>query len=136
VQKYRFITGTNLFSWHPLSGTVTRTICSTRAGVGCGRGGESELFRQDVLSIMTTSIWITGLIGLLLLFLGVLLGTTWTSQAVNRQFRRLAAERRALNAWRLELQQTSVRCVQCGYLIVSFVGDSPEDEENQYGDQW
>jgi hypothetical protein len=85
---------------------------------------------------MITSIWGIGLIGLLLLFLGILLGSTWTVQAVGQQHRRLAIQRRELNQWRLALQQTSVRCAQCGKLIVSSVGDYQDEEEDQQNDIW
>jgi hypothetical protein len=85
---------------------------------------------------MMTVIWIVSLVGLLSLCLGVLLGSTWTLQAVGQQQRRLAVEQRELNQQRLALQQASVRCIQCGNLIVSFVGDVPEGDENQYDDIW
>lgn len=101
-----------------------------------GRYSESERPRFNVYSIMMTSIWGTGLVGLLSLFLGILLGSTWTIQAVHQQHRRLAIQRRELNEWRLALQQTSVRCVQCGKLIVSSVGDYPDDGEDQHDDIW
>ena len=66
-----------------------------------------------------TAVGITVLVGLLTLCLGVALGATWTVQALDRQFRRLAIERQELNALRLALKQRSLRCPWCGYVIGS-----------------
>jgi hypothetical protein len=122
-------------------GGYERVECSRRRGTDSAvankvqrKGNESS--KQDASSIMMTSIWGVGLIGLLLLFFGVLVGSTWTIQAVNRQYRRLAIERRELNEWRLELQQTNVRCARCGHLIVSCVADNTEDEQDQRDNMW
>ncbi|WP_028922405.1 hypothetical protein [Pseudonocardia acaciae] len=40
---------------------------------------------------------------------GLLVGTSWTVHVVERQYRRLAAERRALHEWRRTLQETAWR---------------------------
>jgi cell division protein FtsL len=60
------------------------------------------------------------LAGMLLVCLGVLLGATWTTQALQPKLRQQAEERRKLNnqwavlrAARKELS----RCPRCGYLI-------------------
>lgn len=70
-----------------------------------------------------STVWIVGLGGLLMLCLGVLLGSAWTVQAMNRQSRRIATEWRELNATRLAMQeQTRLRCSWCGSLLVSTGG--------------
>lgn len=104
-------------------GSYGRVEYDRRSGTGSavvdkGQREESESSKQGVSSLMMTSIWEYGLVGLLLFFFGVLLGTTWTIQAVNQQYRRLAIERRELNERNLKLQQTNVRCARCGRLIV------------------
>ncbi|MGH3854064.1 MAG: hypothetical protein ACRDR6_11315 [Pseudonocardiaceae bacterium] len=56
-------------------------------------------------------------VGVLLVCLGLLLGSTWTIQALQARFRRLAMERRRLNeewlALRAALQRRG-RCRRCG----------------------
>lgn len=45
------------------------------------------------------------LVGLLMLCVGVLLGATWTVQALDRRSRHLAIERQKLNELRLALKE-------------------------------
>jgi hypothetical protein len=52
-----------------------------------------------------TIVWVAVFIGLPLLCLGALVGTSWTDQALCARYNRLAAERRELNEWRLALQE-------------------------------
>jgi hypothetical protein len=75
---------------------------------------ETEQPWRDVPSITMTTIWIVGLGGLLVLCFGLLLGSTWTIQALDRQYRRLAIEWRELNAARVSIQEDSMRCPWCG----------------------
>lgn len=77
-----------------------------------------------------TATGITVLVGLLTLCLGMLLGATFTVQALDRQFRRLAIKRRELNALRLTLQESSARCSRCGNLILSAGKKPPSDWSN------
>lgn len=62
------------------------------------------------------TVWIAGLFGLLMLCLGLLLGSSWTVQALDRQ---LASQRRKLNARHLEMQETGLCCSWGGNLTVS-----------------
>jgi hypothetical protein len=50
-----------------------------------------------------TNVGITVFVGLPMLCFGMLLGATWTVQALNWKFRRLAAQRRELNKLHLTL---------------------------------
>jgi hypothetical protein len=70
-----------------------------------------------------TAVWVAGLSGVLLLCLGVLMGTSWTDQALSQRYRRLAIERRELNEWHRTLQETSQRCVRCGNPVALPAGD-------------
>ena len=57
---------------------------------------------------------------LLLVFLGVLLGTAWTTQAVQAQLNHQAEERRRLNEEWVAVRAArtqSVRCPRCGILL-------------------
>lgn len=56
-----------------------------------------------------SAVGITVLAGLLTLCLGMALGATWTVQALDCRFRRLAIERRELNAARLALEAETSR---------------------------
>lgn len=56
-----------------------------------------------------TAVSITAILMLLSFGAGLLVGTSWTVHVVDRQYRRLAAERRALNEWRRTLQETAWR---------------------------
>jgi hypothetical protein len=88
------------------------------AAEGLCRG--AELPQRDVPPIKMTTIWIAGIVGLLLLCFGALLGSSWTVQSLDQQYRRLAIERRELNEWRHELQETNLSlagCVWCANLI-------------------
>lgn len=62
------------------------------------------------------TVWIAGLFGLLMLCLGLLFGSSWTVQALDR---RLASQRRKLNARHLEMQETGLCCFWGGNLTVS-----------------
>lgn len=107
-------------------------ICSTgrasREHVECDEEREAtEQPRRDVPAITMSTVWIAGLVGLLMLCLGLLLGSSWTVQALDRRCRQLASERRELNATRLAMQEeTRLRCSWCGNLIVS-AGRSSSD---------
>jgi hypothetical protein len=57
-----------------------------------------------------TTIGAVALVALLILCFGVVLGATWTVQAVNRRFRQLAIERRELNERRRALEENSLYC--------------------------
>jgi hypothetical protein len=116
------------------SGTMTESI-SSAGKVSCGhiqygkeRGTgcvvyrlcpETSQPRWNLPPITMSTVWIVGLGGLLMLCFGMLIGSTWTVQILNRQFRRLAIERRELNATRLALQDTTLRCRRCGNLIAN-----------------
>jgi hypothetical protein len=71
----------------------------------------------DLPPITMSTVWTVGLGGLLMLCFGILVGSTWTVQILNRQHRRLAIERRELKATRLAMQDTILRCFRCGNLI-------------------
>ena len=108
------------------------------AGAAATANGQcrgTELPRRDIPPITMTAIWVTCIVGLLLLCLGALVGSAWTVQALNRQYRRLAIERRELNKQHRALQEISLplaRCVWCAGLIVSSLDDY-EDGENALG---
>lgn len=83
----------------------------TERGAGAAVAGSrrrrgTELSRRDIPPIEMTGVWIVGIV-LLLLCLGVLVGTSWTIHALDRRYRSLAAERRELNEWRRALQEAS-----------------------------
>jgi hypothetical protein len=64
-----------------------------------------------------TAAWVASLGGLLLLCLGTLVGTSWTEQALDRRYRRLATEQRELSESRRALHEISQRCARCGKSI-------------------
>jgi hypothetical protein len=108
---------------------------ATAAANGQRRG--TELSRRAVPPITMTAVWVAGLGGLLLLFLGTLVGTSWTDQALDRRYQRLAIARRELNEWRHTLHETSrhgaiqhgaiQHCVWCGNpLTLPASGDPSE----------
>lgn len=77
--------------------------------------------------------------GVLLVCLGVLLGATWTTQALQPRLRRQAEERRRLNAEWLAVRTARRklgRCPRCGslltelewYLAPAIVEDSADDD--------
>lgn len=70
------------------------------------------------------SVWVAGFIGLVMLCFGMLLGASWTVQALDQRCRRLAAERRKLNEWRLALQGASGRGARSGDVNASSVRNS------------
>jgi hypothetical protein len=70
-----------------------------------------------------TAVWVAALSGVLLLCLGVLVGTSWADQALGQRYQRLANERRELNEWHRMLEETSEGCVQCGNPVVLPAGD-------------
>lgn len=99
---------------------MTRAICCT-GKVRCEHvecDGEREATEQPqrrVQAITMSTVWMVGLGALLLLCLGILLGSAWTVQAMNQQNRRIATEWRELNAARLAMQdETRLRCSWCG----------------------
>jgi hypothetical protein len=129
---------------------VTRTIFSTRKGVGCehvehdgerGAGATAaadglcrgaELPRRDAPPITMTTIWIAGIVGLLLLCIGALVGSAWTVQELDHQYRRLAIERRELNEWRHTHQEACLPlagCVWCANLIALSARDYEDGED-------
>lgn len=86
-----------------------------------GRCCEIKHPRRDAPPIKMTTIWIAGLV---ILCFGMLIGGSWTVQALDRQYRRLAIERRKLNAEHFTVQETSLRCAWCQSLIDSHVSTS------------
>lgn len=65
-----------------------------------------------------TAVWIAGIFGLLCL--GAMVGSSWTVQGLDRQYRRLAVQRKELNKSRRTLQETTLplaRCVWCDNLV-------------------
>ncbi|MGH3752808.1 MAG: hypothetical protein ACRDRP_08960 [Pseudonocardiaceae bacterium] len=69
---------------------------------------------------------------LLLLCLGTLVGSSWTVQALDQQYRRLAIEQRKLNERRRALEETSLplpRCAWCANLITSSDEDYEDGED-------
>jgi hypothetical protein len=63
---------------------------------------------------------LTVLIGMLLVCLGLLLGTTWTTQALQPRLRHQAEERRRLNEEWLTIRnalQVRDECPRCGCLL-------------------
>ncbi|HWR48410.1 MAG TPA: hypothetical protein VN327_12495 [Pseudonocardiaceae bacterium] len=85
---------------------------ATAAANGQRRG--AKLSRRVLPPITMTAGCAAVLGGLLVLFLGVLVGTSWTDQALGHRYRRQAIERRELDEWRRTLQETSQRCAWCG----------------------
>jgi hypothetical protein len=65
----------------------------------------AEQPQRDIPAITMSTVWIASLGVLLLLCLGMLLGSAWTVQAMNRQSRRVATEWRELHAARLTMQE-------------------------------
>ncbi|MGB6161429.1 MAG: hypothetical protein WCF33_15115 [Pseudonocardiaceae bacterium] len=61
-----------------------------------------------------TAVWVASLGGMLLLCLGMLVGTSWADQMLGERYRHLAIERRELNEWRHALQEANRHCVWCG----------------------
>ncbi|MGH4010560.1 MAG: hypothetical protein ACRDTH_20780 [Pseudonocardiaceae bacterium] len=62
------------------------------------------------------TVWVVVLVGLLLLFPGVLMGSSWTDQALDQQYRRLAIERRELDECHRELHENGCHegcCIGC-----------------------
>ncbi len=84
----------------------------------------TEQPRRDVPVITMSALWIAGIGGLLMLCIGLLLGSSWTVQALDRRCRRLARERREFNAWRRAVQEADLRCSWCGELIALAGTDS------------
>ena len=75
-----------------------------------------------------------GMIVLACLFIGMLLGTAWTVQAVQPNLRRQAEERRQINAeWQAvrDAQQSVyfVRCPRCGCRLSSAGGYFDDEDE-------
>lgn len=119
-----------------------RTICSTRQGVsfehvdcdeerGAGAAADAlcrgtEQPRWDAPPIKMISVWVGGFIGLVMLCFGMLLGASWTVQALDQRCRRLAAERRELNEWRLALREASRRGARYGNLNAPSVTKSSD----------
>ncbi len=104
------------------------------AAAADGRRRGTELSRRDVPPITMTAVWVAGIVGLLLLCLGTLVGSSWTVQALDRQYRRLAIEQRELNESRRTLQETSLpltRCVWCAKLIDSSGEDYDDYEDGE-----
>lgn len=99
------------------------------AADGLCRG--AELPQRDVPPIKMTTIWIAGIAGLLLLCLGALVGSSWTVQSLDQQYRRLAIERRDLNERRHTFQETSLppRCVWCANLIALSARDYKDGKD-------
>ena len=86
------------------------------AAAADGRRRGTELPRRDIPPITMTAFWIFGIVGLLVLCLGVLVGSSWTVQALNQQYRRLTIQRQELNERCRTLQRTSpplAHCVRC-----------------------
>ena len=87
----------------------------------------------------TMTIQAAVLILLACLCLGMLLGTTWTAQALQPKLRRQADERRRLNAQWQAFQDTRrslqlVRCPRCGCLLPEGAWyfdeeDDPDDDD-------
>jgi hypothetical protein len=85
------------------------------------------------------TIQVAGLVLLACLCVGMLLGTTWTLQALQPKLRRQAEERRRLNAeWQAvrDAQQSvqSLSCPRCGCLLPARTryiadGDEPDDDD-------
>ncbi|MGH3974580.1 MAG: hypothetical protein ACRDS9_14810 [Pseudonocardiaceae bacterium] len=80
------------------------------AAAADGRRRGNELPRRNFPPTKMTAIEAVILIGLLMLCLGLLLGNLLTVQALDRQYRRLAIERRELNEWHRRLREISLRC--------------------------
>jgi hypothetical protein len=73
-----------------------------------------------------TTVWVAGILGLFMLCLGTLVGSSWTVQGLDRQYRRLAVQRKELNKSRRTLQENTLplaRCVWCDNLIAPSAGD-------------
>ena len=70
-----------------------------------------------------TTVWVAVLSGVLLLCLGVLVGASWTDQALSQRRRRLAIEQRELNEWHRLLRETSQHCLRCGNPTALPAGD-------------
>ncbi|HEY6424116.1 MAG TPA: hypothetical protein VIY28_12890 [Pseudonocardiaceae bacterium] len=76
-----------------------------------------------------TTVWVAVILGLLLLCLGALMGSSCTVGVLDQQYRRLAVERQELNERRRTLREARlrlVRCPRCAKLIAS----SDEDYED------
>jgi cell division protein FtsL len=96
------------------------------AGAAAAANGQrrgTEPSRRDVPPITMTAVWVAVLSGVLLLCLGVLVGASWTDQALGQRHRRLANERRELNEWHRMLEETSQGCIRCGNRIARAAGD-------------
>lgn len=65
----------------------------------------TQLPQRDFPPIEMTGFWIVVILMLLSLWGGLMVGTSWTAYALDRRFRRLAAERRELHEWRRALQE-------------------------------
>ncbi|MBV9141888.1 MAG: hypothetical protein JO115_13385 [Pseudonocardiales bacterium] len=84
--------------------------------------------------ITMTASWAAVLGGLLVLFLGVLVGTSWTDQALVGRYRRQAIERRELNEWHQALQHTNRGCAWCGSAAASPPAEGSGASAATFGD--
>ena len=106
-------------------------------GPASGPRSGNETSRRNPPQCAVT-IQAAGLVLLACLCVGMLLGTTWTVQALQPKLRRQAEERRRLNAeWQAiqDAQQSvqSVWCPRCGCLLPArpryiTEGDEPDDD--------
>jgi hypothetical protein len=85
------------------------------------------------------NIQAAALILLACLCVGMLLGTTFTVQAIRPEFRRQARERRRLNAEWQAIQQAEqliqpTRCPRCGHLVAQAALYDAVEEEPDFDD--
>lgn len=106
-----------------------------QALVGGPRPGSETSWRDAPQSTVTLQV----LSGLLLVCIGLLLGTTWTVQALQPKLRRRAEERRRLNEEWLAVRTArweGGECPRCGsplfqgdwYITPTGVDDQPDDD--------
>ncbi len=87
---------------------------------------------------MLSAVTIQVLVGVVLVSLGVLLGSSWTVQVQQPKLRRQAEERRRLNAEWFEIRKTRQErdeCPRCGILLsapdsyyATTIGDDRPDD--------